>query len=200
MICTQSLKDGLWDGRKQHQKIQHSSNELQTSLHTWVCLIHWINKNTARKETLKKRSWHLSSCRAREWSETGGSKLAVVQRFDGIYGTGHSEISVHIPCTRSAPYVEQSERQKALWGSLREASSRLFCQMLATLPQGLQTSEGSFQKLGSPTLSGGSLLCLSTPETPQGNLVPASPSGPPEGGFYGTGGKILFAEIKIRGT
>lgn len=150
---------------------------MQTSLHTWAYLIHWIDKNTARKETLKKKSWHLSSCRHVSGERQVG-QVSVVQRFDGIYGTGHSEISVHIPCTRSAPYLEQSERQKALWGSLREASSRLFCQMLATLPQGLQTSEGSFQKLGSPTLSGGSLLCLSTPETPQGNLAPASPSGP----------------------
>lgn len=150
---------------------------MQTSLHTWACLIHWINKNTARKKTLKKKSWHLSSCRHVSGERQVG-QVSVVQRFDGIYSTGHSEISVHIPCTRSAPYMEQSERQKALWGSLREASSRLFCQMLATLPQGLQTSEGSFQKLGSPTLSGGSLLCLSTPETPQGNLAPASPSGP----------------------
>lgn len=68
--------------------------------------------------------------------------ICSVSPFDGIYGTARFEIRVlTAPVPDPLPVRGNlGKRQESLWGSLNEASSRLFCQMLATLqikPQGL---------------------------------------------------------------
>jgi len=77
--------------------------------------------------------------------------------FDGVYGTVRFEIRLRTPPVPVPLPVwgNLGKRQESLRGSLNEASSRLFCQMLATLqikPRGLWFSEGACQKPESPPL------------------------------------------------
>lgn len=172
---------------------------MQTSLHTWACLIHWINKNTARKKNFKEKELASQQLQAREWRETGGSGVCCAALWWNLRHRAFWNQCSH-------PMYQICSLYGTIWAS--ESSVRF-------PPGGLQQivlSDVGHPASGPPDLRGKlpktgvtypewwvSALPFHSWDT-SGEPGSCISLWAPEGGFYGTGGKILFAEIKIRGT
>lgn len=119
-----------------------------------------------------------------------------VSPFDGIYGTAHLGIKL---LTQLVPdllpvWGNLGKHQESLQGSLQELSSRLFCQMLATLqikPRALYISECVCQNPVTSCVSLG--LCPpslppslpTSSQTSRSSLhLPLGPHGPARRGFH----------------
>lgn len=155
------------------------------------------------KRNFKEKELASQQLQAREWSESGGSKPAVccAALWWNLWHRAFWNQSAHIPRARSTSYVEQS-------GQASESSVRFF-------PGGLLQivlSDVGHPAPGPPDLQG---KLPKTEVTSRERWASALhfwfaflshlggiwllhlPLGPR---FHGIEGRILFAEIKIRGT